>query len=193
MHAKKKKCSLQQCKSRSRGRKGVPLPCQQLLREQEIIPLVCTETEGSGILLSKPAKFMITVSCEERLCLDTPPGSGAEGQRYTGDTEQCLVLFSGGGWQELMDATSSAQNSCLCRATSPCQQHGPSSSTAHSKLCPHTGTRNAVDLQGSFHINKSLPHFQSPSLFYPCRADPLRLSLALTSQVGKAQQGGTLT
>lgn len=54
--------------------------------------LWCAETEDSGILLSKPTEFMITVAYEERLCLDATPRSGAEGQHYTGNTEQRLVL-----------------------------------------------------------------------------------------------------
>lgn len=92
MHARKIDVHCNSAKAEAGGGKGSLSPCQQLLTEQEIIPLVCTETEGSGILLSKPAKFMITVSCEERLCLDTTPGSGSEEQHYTGDTEQRLVL-----------------------------------------------------------------------------------------------------
>lgn len=55
--------------------------------ERESSFLLCAEPEGSGTLPSKPVEFVVTVSYEERLCLDTAPGSRIGSGRYAEDTE----------------------------------------------------------------------------------------------------------
>lgn len=70
--------------------------------ERESSFLLCAEPEGSGTLPSKPVEFVVTVSYEERLCLDTTPGSRAGSGRYAEDTE---LVRGGEGSEEPKAAT----------------------------------------------------------------------------------------
>lgn len=70
--------------------------------ERESSFLLRAEPEGSGTLPSKPVEFVVTVSYEERLCLDTAPGSRAGSGRYAEDTE---LVRGGEGSEEPKAAT----------------------------------------------------------------------------------------